>query len=84
MSNAWWGFVQANKHKVQHIKDRKERFKVLSEMWQDQKATIVTVHSHYLLDLHTTNANLRKDIETLVQENIRLKEVIEFMKQDMA
>lgn len=81
---SWWDFVKSHYNEVQHIKGRKERFQMLSEMWKNEKAKMITVHSTYLLELHDKNASLRSQVETLLHENERLQEIIEYLKEHMA
>ena len=83
--NIWWEFVKAHKTDVEHIKERKERFAVLSEMWKNEKAKRITVYVEYLEELHKTTTSLRTSLHELQQENNTLKGMIEIMKsyQDM-
>lgn len=79
--NMWWAFVKAHKKDVDHIKDRKERFQALSEMWKNEKASMITVHADYLLSLHNTNSSLKGDLENMRLENMQLKEMLRIMTE---
>lgn len=78
-SNAWWEFVKLHKGDVMHIKDRKERFSVLAEMWKNEKAHFVYVTADYIADLHDNISKLRKEKAETDAENIRLKEMISYL-----
>lgn len=79
-TNPWWRFVKEHADEVKGLKTRKERFAALSEMWQNEKAELVTINGKYLFDIHTTNASLRKELAAAKEENKRLLETIQIMK----
>lgn len=76
VKNVWWEFVKAHRKEVDHIKNRKERFQALSEMWKNEKASMISVHADYLLELHNANSTLKGDLERLRIENAQLKEML--------
>lgn len=65
---------------VAHIKKRKEKFKALSQMWENEKADLVTVHADYLVGLNKTIADLRREAEGLRLENGHLREVVQILE----
>jgi hypothetical protein len=78
--NVWWEFVKNNKEDVAHIKNRKERFALLSEMWKNEKAKRITIYVDHLEDLHKTTSTLRTSLHKLQQENNTLKEMITLLQ----
>lgn len=77
--NAWWEFVKQHKGDVRHIKDRKEKFQVLAEMWKNEKASLIYVSTEYVTGLHATISKLKQEKAEMAAENMRLKEALAFL-----
>lgn len=82
-TNAWWEFVKQNKHLTKDFKTKKEKFTYLSELWQNKKASIITMHAEDLMDMHQNITELKKTIQELVIENNMLKERLAFFEDGM-
>lgn len=75
-TNPWWEFVKTNMKDLKHIETRKDKFQLLSEMWENEKAKIVTVNVEYLLQLNNTIVDLKSQVYKLKEENDHMKKIM--------
>lgn len=79
-SNPWWEFVKNHMNEVKHLETRKEKFQMLSELWENEKSKIVTVNVDYLMQLNQSIVELRSHVNVLREENQHLKNVMELLE----
>lgn len=78
--NPWWEFVKQNKSMVSHLPTRKEQFESLSNMWREQKNTIVSVPLEYIMKLREESARLKEHVQELERENERITERVGYLE----
>jgi hypothetical protein len=81
--NAWWEFVQQNRSVVKNITSRKEQFMVLSNMWQESKAKIITLHVDDLLELQQKLAYYKTEHQKALNVIKNQEEIICFLEDQI-
>jgi hypothetical protein len=72
----WWDFVQNYERiLINKIKDRKERFRIISFEWKNRNAQLVNVNVYYIKELHDKINMLKKRVQELENDNAYLQAI---------
>lgn len=82
-ANPWCKFVKENSKNIciDNVKP-KERFAILSEMWKNRKASMITISSDYLTEITYNCQTLKLKLQEAERTIKQLEERIEYLESN--
>lgn len=79
--NPWCDFVKENSKNIDKTY-AKDRFAILSEMWKNKKASMVSVSSEYLNDIMQTQYTLKSKLDEAERTIVLLQERLQYFESN--